>query len=201
MAVEPLRVDVGRVIIDKFPLFVLGFLLMFMINLTGVFLPKGVSADDLWKGQYFDNALKSERLLKDKDIDALNAASGKVTRADYKAALERLIANKKVMSVNDYLALEGLSASGVLSKDAKGAVNGARRAVMHTPNIIGWFRDWIVWLFTFGLTGLGMQITMAALKQAGGQPLVIGGIVGTVKAVGSLIVIVVFGGLLGLSAL
>jgi uncharacterized protein (DUF1330 family) len=46
-----------------------------------------------------------------------------------------------------------------------------------------------------------MQITMAALKQAGGQPLVIGGIVGTIKAVGSLIVIIVFGGLLGLSAL
>jgi uncharacterized membrane protein YadS len=105
------------------------------------------------------------------------------------------------MSVNDYLALEGLTASGVLPKDVNGIVNGARRAVMHTPNITGWFRDWIVWLFAFGLTGLGMQITMAALKQAGGQPLVIGGVVGTIKAVGSLIVILVFGGLLGLGTL
>src|SRR5262245_32627735 len=201
MAVEPVRVDVGRVIIDKFPLFVLGFLLMFMVNLTGVFLPKGVSADDLWKGQYFDNSLKSDQLLKDKDIDLLKGVSGKVTRADQKAALDRLIANKKVMSVADYLSLEGLTASGVLSKEANGVINSARRVVMHTPTIIGWFRDWIVWLFAFGLTGLGMQITMAALKQAGGQPLVIGGIVGTVKAVGSLIVIMVFGGLLGLSAL
>jgi uncharacterized membrane protein YadS len=201
MAVEPLRVDVGRVIIDKFPLFVLGFLFMFMVNLTGVFLPKGVSADDLWKGQYFNNSLKSDQLLKDKDIDLLNGVSGKVTRADQKAALDRLIANKKVMSVADYLSLEGLTASGVLPKEANGIINSARRVVMHTPNIIGWFRDWIVWLFAFGLTGLGMQITMAALKQAGGQPLVIGGIVGTVKAVGSLIVILVFGGLLGLSTL
>ena len=58
-----------------------------------------------------------------------------------------------------------------------------------------------MWLFAFGLTGLGMQITVASLKQAGGQPLVIGGIVGTIKAVGSLIVIIVFGALLGLSAL
>jgi uncharacterized integral membrane protein (TIGR00698 family) len=201
MAVEPMRVDVGRVIIDKFPLFVLGFLFMFMVNLTGVFLPKGVSADDLWKGQYFNNSLKSDQLLKDKDIDLLNGVSGKVTRADQKAALDRLIANKKVMNVADYLSLEGLTASGVLPKEANGVINSARRVVMHTPNIIGWFRDWIVWLFAFGLTGLGMQITMAALKQAGGQPLVIGGIVGTVKAVGSLIVIIIFGGLLGLSTL
>jgi hypothetical protein len=160
-----------------------------------------VSADDLWKGQYFNNSLKSDQLLKDKDIDLLNGVSGKVTRADQKAALDRLIANKKVMSVADYLSLEGLTASGVLPKEANGVINSARRLVMHTPNIIGWFRDWIVWLFAFGLTGLGMQITMAALKQAGGQPLVIGGIVGTVKAVGSLIVILVFGGLLGLSTL
>jgi hypothetical protein len=70
MAVGAPQVDVGHVIIDKFPLFVLGFIFMFLINLTGVFLPKGVSANDLWKGQYFDNNLRAERLLKDKDIDA-----------------------------------------------------------------------------------------------------------------------------------
>lgn len=201
MAVTPPQVNVARIIVDKFPLFVLGFIFMFMVNLTGVFLPKGVSSADLWKGQYFDNNLRAERLLKDKDLDALKGASDKVTRADHKAALDRLIANKKVMSMSDYHALDGLAASGVLSRDARATVSGARRAVMHTPRIIGWFRDWIVWLFAFGLTGLGMQITMASLKQAGGEPLIIGGIVGTIKAVGSLIVIILFAGLLGLSAL
>jgi uncharacterized membrane protein YadS len=201
MAVAAPRVNVWRVIIDKFPLFVLGFIFMFLINLTGVFLPKGVNADDLWKGKYFDNNLKTERLLKDKDVDALKAISGKVTRADHKAALDRLIANRKVMSMSDYHALEGLGASGVLSKDTKASVTGARNAVMQTPRVVGWFRDWIVWLFAFGLTGLGMQITVSSLKQAGGQPLVIGGVVGTIKAVGSLIVIMLFGGLLGLSTL
>ena len=201
MAVAAPPVNVGRVLIDKFPLFVLGFIFMFLVNLTGVFLPKGVNAHDLWKGQYFDNNIKADRLLKDKDIDALRASADKVTRADYKAAFDRLIANKKVMSMTDYHALEGLGASGVLTKDAKAVVSSARRTVLHTPRIIGWFRDWIVWLFAFGLTGLGMQITVASLKQAGGQPLVIGGIVGTIKAVGSLIVILLFAGLLGLSAL
>ena len=201
MAVGAPQVNVTRVLIDKFPLFVLGFILMFLVNMTGIFLPKGVSADDLWKGHYFDNQLKSDKLLKDKDVDALKAVADKVNRADHKAALDRLIANRKVMSMTDYHALEGVAASGVLSKDAKAAVKSAGSAVLHTPRIITWFRDWIVWLFAFGLTGLGMQITIASLKQAGGQPLVIGGVVGTIKAVGSLIVILLFAGLLGLSAL
>jgi uncharacterized membrane protein YadS len=54
------------------------------------------------------------------------------------------------------------------------------------------FRDLIAWFFTFGLVGLGMQITMASIKQAGGQPLIIGTVVGTVKAVGALIVVLLF---------
>jgi len=36
---------------------------------------------------------------------------------------------------------------------------------------------------------LGMQITIASMKQAGGQPAVIGGIVGFTKAAASLIVV------------
>lgn len=51
------------------------------------------------------------------------------------------------------------------------------------------FRGWITWLFAFGLVGLGMQITLASMKQAGGQPAVIGGIVGATKAVLSLLVV------------
>ena len=46
-------------------------------------------------------------------------------------------------------------------------------------------------LFAFGLIGLGMQITGKALKQAGGAPLIIGGVVGTLKAVGSLAAVLV----------
>ncbi|MBI3917986.1 MAG: hypothetical protein HY322_13370 [Betaproteobacteria bacterium] len=49
--------------------------------------------------------------------------------------------------------------------------------------------DNFAWFFTFGLVGLGMQITLSSIRQAGGQPLVIGSIVGVIKAVGSLIVV------------
>jgi uncharacterized membrane protein YadS len=62
----------------------------------------------------------------------------------------------------------------------------------HTAPKIAKFRDLIAWFFTFGLVGLGMQITMASIKQAGGQPLIIGTVVGTVKAVGALIVVLMF---------
>jgi len=68
----------------------------------------------------------------------------------------------------------------------------AHGAVYHTAPKIAKFRDLIAWFFTFGLVGLGMQITMASIKQAGGQPLIIGTVVGTVKAVGALIVVLLF---------
>ena len=61
-----------------------------------------------------------------------------------------------------------------------------------TSKMIPYFRDWLTWLFAFGLTGLGMQITLAAMRQAGGEPLVIGSVVGILKAVLSLIVVLLF---------
>jgi uncharacterized integral membrane protein (TIGR00698 family) len=63
---------------------------------------------------------------------------------------------------------------------------------LFTPKMIPSFREWLTWLFAFGLTGLGMQITMAAMRQAGGEPLVIGSVVGVIKAVLSLIVVLLF---------
>jgi uncharacterized integral membrane protein (TIGR00698 family) len=61
-----------------------------------------------------------------------------------------------------------------------------------TKSMIPHFRDWLTWLFAFGLTGLGMQITFAAMRQAGGEPLVIGSVVGVLKAVLSLIIVLLF---------
>jgi len=71
-------------------------------------------------------------------------------------------------------------------------LKGATQSVRKTAKKIKKFRQWITLLFAFGLTGLGMQITFASMKQAGGEPLVIGGVVGTLKAVLSLIVIMIF---------
>ena len=194
-----LKVNIGQVIFGKFPLFVLGFILMFALSSTGVFAPP-----QHYKGKYFDNSestlVKTDpetgkvksKLLKDEEVAKLKADIDKLQREDQKAALTRLIENKKIMSIDDDTLLRGVANAKVLSKDSTGILKDAHKAVYHTAKMIGTFRNLIAWFFTFGLVGLGMQITMASIKQAGGQPLVIGSVVGATKAIGSLVVIMLF---------
>jgi len=181
------KVSVGKVIVGRFPLFVLGFILMFALSSTGIFAPA-----NHYKGKYFDNNIKEKKLLKDDQVATLKAEAGKLQREDRKNALARLIENKKVMSIDDDDTLRGLINAKVLSKDANKILKGAHKAVRHTAKRVKKFRQLIVWFFAFGLIGLGMQITMSSIKQAGGQPLVIGTIVGATKAIGSLIVVMMF---------
>lgn len=181
------QVNVGKVVFEKFPLFVLGFILMFALSSTGIFAPP-----NHYKGKYFDNDVKESKLLNEEQIAALTAESDKIQREDRGKAFAAMLENRKVMSIDDETLLRGLVNAKVLSKDANGIIKKSLKAVRHTAAKIKQFRQWITWLFAFGLTGLGMQITGAAMRQAGGQPLVIGGIVGTLKAVLSLIVILLF---------
>ena len=193
-----IKVSLGQVVFGKFPVFVLGFILMFALSSTGIFAPP-----QHYKGKFFDNSDSKlvrtdaegkvhSKLLKEDEVATLSAEIGKIQRDDQKAALTRLMENKKVMSIDDDAALRGLANAKVLSKDANGILKKAHSAVYHTAPKIGMFRTFITWFFTFGLVGLGMQITMASIKQAGGQPLVIGSVVGATKAIGALIVIMLF---------
>jgi len=52
-------------------------------------------------------------------------------------------------------------------------------------------RDWMQWVFGFGLVGLGGYISLKELARAGGTPLKLGLIVGTTKYVLALIVVLV----------
>ncbi|MBI4205685.1 MAG: putative sulfate exporter family transporter, partial [Betaproteobacteria bacterium] len=189
------KVDVMSVVVSKFPVFVLGFILMFLLSSTGIFAPARH-----YQGSYFDNSdkvmVRQDRsgkqinnLLKDPEIAALKKDIEKVKRDDQRAALQRLIEGKKIMSEADDATVRGVINAKVMSKESTAALNRAHRAVRHTAPKIAKFRDLIAWFFTFGLVGLGMQITMASIRQAGGQPLVIGSIVGVIKAVGSLIIV------------
>ena len=181
------QVNVGRVVFEKFPVFVIGFILMFALSSTGVFAPK-----QHYKGKYFDNDIAEAKMLTAAEATALQAEIGTLQRNDQRDAMQRLIENGKVMSIDDDDTLRGVVNAKLLSKDASGILKKAHKAVRHTAKKIAAFRDWITLLFAFGLTGLGMQITLASIKQAGGQPLVIGGVVGTAKAVLSLVVILLF---------
>ena len=181
-------VNVGRVIFEKFPVFVLGFILLFALSTTGMFAPA-----NHYKGKFFGNTaetgFKESKLLKPEQTVVLRSEFDKIQRDDRKEAVQRLIDNGKIMSIADDTAIRGLINAKVLSNDANKVLKGAHKAVRHTAKKIKAFRNWIVWLFAFGLVGLGMQITVGAMKQAGGQPAVIGGIVGATKAVLSLIVV------------
>ena len=183
------QVNAGRVIFEKFPIFVLGFILLFALSTTGIFAPA-----NHYKGKYFGNTIESgfkqENLLSSKEISLLNNEHSKVQREQRKNALQRLIQNGKIMSIEDDDTLRGLVNAKVLSKEANTILKKAHKAVRHTAKKINAFRNWITWLFAFGLVGLGMQITVSAMRQAGGQPAVIGGIVGGIKAVLSLVVVV-----------
>ncbi len=193
------KVSHGSVIFGKFPLFVLGFIVMFVLGSTGVFAP----GSEL-PGKYFDNSekhlvkknpdgtVKESKMLADKDAEMLKSESDQLTDETQKAALASLIENKRATSFEHDRQLAAIMNSHALSVKANKTLKKMHAAVFKAAPRISKFRDIIAWFFTFGLVGLGMQITVASIKQAGGQPLVIGSVVGTVKAVGSLIVVWLF---------
>lgn len=181
------KVNIGKVVVQKFPVFVLGFIALFALSSTGMFAPA-----NHYKGKFFDNNIKESKLLTVEQVNILKDGASKVVKEDQKTVLALLIANRKIMSRDDDAVIRGLQNSKVMGKTAGKVLKVAHKAVRHTAKKIKKFRQWITLLFAFGLTGLGMQITFASIRQAGGQPLVIGGIVGTLKAVLSLIVILIF---------
>lgn len=182
------KVNLGEVLVAKFPLFVLGFIAMFALSSTGVFAPAGHYA-----GKYFSSAeVKEDKLIKPKEVRALEAELPKMRNAAETKALQGLIANRKIMTREDSQALKSAAKIEGLDALAAGAIANAQKAATHDSKVIKNFRDWLAWLFSFGLIGLGMQITVASIKQAGGKPLIIGSVVGTLKAVGSLVVVLMF---------
>ncbi|MEK7207282.1 MAG: putative sulfate exporter family transporter [Pseudomonadota bacterium] len=182
------KVSLRQVVLAKFPLFVLGFIAMFALSSTGVFAPAGH-----YQGKYFSGAeVKEDKLLKPKEVRALEAELPKMRTAEETKALQDLVTNRKLSSREQDNILKSVAKIEGLDAVAVGAIGNASKAAQHDSKIIKAFRDWLAWLFAFGLIGLGMQITAASIKQAGGKPLIIGSVVGTLKAVGSLIVVLMF---------
>ncbi|MGE5834480.1 MAG: YeiH family protein, partial [Acidobacteriota bacterium] len=114
------QVDAMQVVISKFPIFVLGFILMFLLSSTGIFAPARH-----YQGSYFDNSEKAltkkdrtgkaiNNHLTDAEVATLQKELDKIKRADQKAALERLAQNKKVMSEDDDAMVRGVINSRAL---------------------------------------------------------------------------------------
>lgn len=182
------KVNLGQVLVAKFPVFVLGFILLFALSSLGLFAPAGH-----YQGKYFSGEqVKEESLLKPKEVRALESVAERMRTPQETQALKDLIAHRKLTGREQDNLLRSVARIEGFDALAKSALDKANKAAWHDSKIIRAYRDWIAWLFAFGLIGLGMQITTKALKQAGGTPLIIGGIVGTLKAVGSLVVVLLF---------
>lgn len=178
------EVKVGRIIFNTFPVFVLGFITLFALSSYGFFSPTSH-----YKEKYFDNNIPDKKLLTKAEIRTLRRNSKTVKNTAHKPALQRLIRNKKIMSIKDDATIRDLTNSKVMNKKSSDILKKAHQAVRHTSPKIEAFREWIIWLFAVGLVGMGMKITVSSIWQAGGQPALIGSIIGFFKAALSLSIV------------
>lgn len=199
------KLSIKEVLIDKFPLFVLGFILMFVLSSTGVFGPP-----EHYKGKYLDFSYNQRSELTPEELEVLGAflanpeglkkltdtelatlkdlhkqrqLAGKYSERNDKKAFhakgkERMVAIQSI-----------LAAKKIKDKKVTQALKHSIKQVHKKSKTVVVLTDLMIWFFAYGLIGLGMQITRQAVMQAGGMPLVIGAISGTLKAVLSLIVV------------
>jgi uncharacterized integral membrane protein (TIGR00698 family) len=196
------------VVIDKFPIFILGFLLLFGMSSAGLFSPPVH-----YKGKYIDFSYNDRTQITDKEWEVLDKAlkeksiqglSESQMAAVVDLVEQRQLAgnyadrdNKKLFykqGEERMFELESILAAAKakeikLDKEVKGAIKHAVKQVKKKSKTVTTLTDFMIWFFAFGLIGLGMQITKKAIMQAGSWPLIIGAISGTTKAVLSFFVV------------
>ncbi len=202
------KLNFKSVVIDKFPIFILGFLLLFIMSSSGLFSPPGH-----YKGKYIDVSYNDRTQITSEEWETLDKAiaDGSIkglSEAQMEAVMDlhkqKQIAgdfedrnNKKVFDQAGRARmtqlqgiLAGVKAKKIkLDKEMKGVIKHAVKQVKKKSKTVTTLTDAMIWFFAFGLIGLGMQITKKAVLQAGGWPLVIGGISGVTKAVLSFFVV------------
>ncbi|MFW2366914.1 MAG: YeiH family protein [Desulforhopalus sp.] len=202
------KLSFKTVVIDKFPIFILGFLILFGLSSAGLFSPP-----QHYKGKFIDVSYNDRTQITDDEWNSLDAAlqAGKITGlsdAQMEAVndlhKQRQIAgnfderdNKKAFDKAGrarMVELEGILAAAkakqiTLDGEIKSVIKHAVKQVHKKSKTVTTLTDCMIWFFAFGLIGLGMQITKKAIFQAGGWPLVIGGISGVLKATLSFFVV------------
>ncbi len=202
------KLSFKTVVIDKFPIFILGFLILFGMSSAGLFSPP-----NHYKGKFIDVSYNERTQITEDEWNTLDAElkGGTITGLSetQMAAVtdlhkQRQIAgnfeereDKKLFDKvgrDRMTELEGILAAAkakqiTLSGEVKSVIKHAVKQVHKKSKTVTTLTDVMIWFFAFGLIGLGMQITKKAIFQAGGWPLVIGGISGILKAVLSFFVV------------
>ncbi len=197
-----------EVVIDKFPIFILGFLLLFAMSSLGLFSPP-----THYKGKFIDYSYNERSQVTEKEWESLNKAvqGNSLTglKPEQLAAVKDLVAQRQLAGNYEsrtdkklynkqgeqrMFQLESILAAAkgkviTLDKSVKGAIHHAIKQVHKKSKTVSTLTDCMIWFFAFGLIGLGMQITKKAIFQAGGWPLLMGVISGITKATLSFFVV------------
>ncbi len=201
------KLSFKEVVVDKFPIFIIGFLILFFMSSMGLFSPPSH-----YKGKYLDFSYNERTEITPEELTTLQEANLKGLHADEKAAFENLLEQHQIagnfadredkakfdetargrMSGLESMLARAKGGELTLSKDVKSAVKHAVKQVKKKSKTVVTLTDAMIWFFAYGLIGLGMQITKKSLVQAGGWPLIMGGISGVAKATLSFIVVMYF---------
>jgi uncharacterized integral membrane protein (TIGR00698 family) len=204
------RLTFKEVVIDKFPLFIIGFLLLFFMSSIGLFSPPSH-----YKGKYLDFTYNQRTEVTPEELTVIKGAVAQGIpglHEDEAAALADLahqrqiagdFADKDNHAVYDATGRKRMAALESIIARVKGgeltiaaplvsAVKHAVKQVHKKSKTIVALTDAMMWFFAYGLIGLGMQITRKAITQAGGWPLAIGLISGVTKATLSFLVVILF---------
>ncbi len=202
------KLSFKTVVIDKFPIFILGFLLLFFMSSVGLFSPPGH-----YKGKFIDVSYNDRTQVTSEEWEVLDEAmkTGEFAglNANQMAAVQDLIEQRQIAGNYEdrdnkkefdkvgrarMVELESVLAAAkakeiTLSKDVKSAIKHAVKQVHKKSKTVVTLTDFMIWFFAFGLIGLGMQITKKSITQAGGWPIVMGVIAGITKATLSFFVV------------
>jgi len=202
------KLSFKSVVVDKFPLFIIGFLLLFFLSSMGLFSPP-----THYKGKYIDVSYNDRTRITEKEHQVLSSAyaAGEIEGLDatQAAAVEDLIKQHQIagnfedrnnqklydktgrerMFALESILAQAKSGTVTMSSEVKGAISHAIKQVHKSSKTVTVLTDCMIWFFAFGLIGLGMQITKKAVTQAGGWPLVMGVIAGVTKATLSFFVV------------
>ena len=202
------KLSFKSVVIDKFPVFIIGFLILFFMSSMGLFSPP-----DHYKGKYIDVSYNDRSQVTPEELETLNGAMAEnvfsgLTPTQLEAVTnlieqhqiagnyaDRAEKNKFDKTGRDRMTqLQGVLAAAkakqvTLSSDVKSALKHAVKQVKKKSKTVVTLTDFMIWFFAFGLIGLGMQITKKSITQAGGWPIVMGVIAGITKATLSFFVV------------
>ena len=195
------KLSFKTVVIDKFPIFILGFLILFGLSSAGLFSPP-----QHYKGKFIDVSYNERTQITDDEWHTLDAElqagtitglsesqmaavndlhkqrqiAGNFAERDDKKLFDK-VGRDRMTELEEILAL-AKAKQITLSGEVKSVIKHAVKQVHKKSKTVSTLTDVMIWFFAFGLIGLGMQITKKAIFQAGGWPLVIGGISGVLKA-------------------